>query len=774
MSEATDPLVCAILSMDAYARSSEPYSVILPSSAGTPIGGATIIFDSVAALGSGSASSGFYAVAYQLPDGSIVISYRGTVAGEPSTLVADALNGWGVGLGQPYSTQAELAVQFYNQVAQANPGATISVTGHSLGGGLAGFVGSLFGLSGVLFDSMDYAAEAATLYQNTLNDAAGVQSDPTLAADMAALSTAVYGAAAPWAPNGSGLSAFATDGEILTSGLFGLAGLGVGAEGSGAMLDPGGAVTQIPLVNAYDLHSSALLVCLLYAAQQGFTDWSNIGSDSSGDSALLAAMFDDTLGMDVGAGNASNMLTEIAYSAIAYSSLGGSPGADLPFGSSALPGLFADADILGAAIGSGAIGAVAPADGSVDPLAGGDVKDALCEILVQFAADQAQAAGANNGIAPNPIANGAFANSSSSVLCIDLNPVDWTQTYAQAAPDIVGEKDLLDAVVTNIAPATIDASGTLVATPTTFADNYLAQQQPTLIEAATGPAASLDDSGAAPASGATAGNAVLIGQSNSTITAGDGNDLIIGGQQVTAGNGNNTIVGTGSGGETINVGSGSNLIYAAGSGNTINITGPAASLATPLSNPGINYVYAGAGNDTININYGMNPYGILTIPVTNFSESNMLNLNQKALTTAINAEFEAWSNACGYDTLPTGNNGTPAGGFPLGFQLLGTTTLTAGCQEYESTSYDTHGMSGFGWTVLLYPESSVDPSTGATTDTLNLNLGQPSPPWNQQLNVAGSNIFPYYELGGPGLTNVVDMPNGFSNVDYPSGGGFLV
>ena len=132
MTDSSDPLVCAILAMDVYNRG---YSTgDLSPFQDTPIGGATIIFDSVAALGLGSASSGFYAVAFQLSDGSIVISYRGTVASNASTFMADALNGWGVGLGQPYSTQAELAVQFYNQVAQANPGAVISVTGHSLGG----------------------------------------------------------------------------------------------------------------------------------------------------------------------------------------------------------------------------------------------------------------------------------------------------------------------------------------------------------------------------------------------------------------------------------------------------------------------------------------------------------------------------------------------------------------------------------------------------------------------------------------------------------------
>lgn len=141
----SDALFMAILAMNSYST----------DSVGTVIGNATIIKNT--ALDDAANAAGFYAVAYQLPDGSIVISYRGT---DPGVEVADAINGWGVALGSPFGAQAQLAIKFYQQIAQTFPGETISVTGHSLGGGLAGFVGSLFGLNGTLFDSMNYASAA--------------------------------------------------------------------------------------------------------------------------------------------------------------------------------------------------------------------------------------------------------------------------------------------------------------------------------------------------------------------------------------------------------------------------------------------------------------------------------------------------------------------------------------------------------------------------------------------------------------------------------------
>jgi putative lipase involved disintegration of autophagic bodies len=67
-------------------------------------------------------------------------------------------------LGSPYGAQAQLTIRFYQQVEQLYPDANIMVTGHSLGGGLAGLVGSLYHLNGVLFDNMPLENVAEDAY----------------------------------------------------------------------------------------------------------------------------------------------------------------------------------------------------------------------------------------------------------------------------------------------------------------------------------------------------------------------------------------------------------------------------------------------------------------------------------------------------------------------------------------------------------------------------------------------------------------------------------
>jgi hypothetical protein len=90
-----------------------------------------------------SAAASFFAQSYTWA-GKTVISYRGTdnLLGNLSSLFTngDIWNGYGVGAGSPQGKQAELALNFYKSVAGAGVDpriANISVTGHSLGGGLA-------------------------------------------------------------------------------------------------------------------------------------------------------------------------------------------------------------------------------------------------------------------------------------------------------------------------------------------------------------------------------------------------------------------------------------------------------------------------------------------------------------------------------------------------------------------------------------------------------------------------------------------------------------
>lgn len=89
----------------------------------------------------------------------IVISYAGTYDKDFSgDIAADA--GLAAGTG---SAQLLQAVEYYLQVKAANPGPpapTISLTGHSLGGGLASLVAVFFGVKATTFDQAPFANAA--------------------------------------------------------------------------------------------------------------------------------------------------------------------------------------------------------------------------------------------------------------------------------------------------------------------------------------------------------------------------------------------------------------------------------------------------------------------------------------------------------------------------------------------------------------------------------------------------------------------------------------
>ena len=162
-------LMYAILAMDSYDREYNP-GILL---SGSNIGTASIGSEEL--LPAASQSAGFYAVAYQWNDDSI-ISYRGTdnpglwaddIAGG-----SDVWNGYGLGVGSPYAEQGRLAAEFYQAVTGtqiSDPLAeSATLTGHSLGGGLAGLIGALYHEDAILFDNMlfELAATSACEHAN--------------------------------------------------------------------------------------------------------------------------------------------------------------------------------------------------------------------------------------------------------------------------------------------------------------------------------------------------------------------------------------------------------------------------------------------------------------------------------------------------------------------------------------------------------------------------------------------------------------------------------
>lgn len=125
-----DDVFRSILAMDSYNRGYDAGNNL----DGNQTGNTTLRYIN---LPTGYESASFFVQAYER-NGKTVISYRWT--NDPDK-IGDALNGWLTGFGWADTPQAMLALKFYNAVDAAT-NTNIELTGHSLSGGLAGYVGS--------------------------------------------------------------------------------------------------------------------------------------------------------------------------------------------------------------------------------------------------------------------------------------------------------------------------------------------------------------------------------------------------------------------------------------------------------------------------------------------------------------------------------------------------------------------------------------------------------------------------------------------------------
>src|SRR5688572_27250543 len=106
-------------------------------------------------------TTGFEASAYRNSlTNDIVIAYAGTNPND-GIVPPGPDNRANIGLGTGFgSVQLLQAAEYYLQVQAANPTATITFTGHSLGGGLAALMGVFFGKRAVTFDQAPFANSA--------------------------------------------------------------------------------------------------------------------------------------------------------------------------------------------------------------------------------------------------------------------------------------------------------------------------------------------------------------------------------------------------------------------------------------------------------------------------------------------------------------------------------------------------------------------------------------------------------------------------------------
>ncbi len=282
-----------------------------------------------------------------------MISFRGTDNLSLSlNSGSDIYNGWVQGGGY-LSTQSVDAENFYQAVTgtsvlQARQGTTLLV-GHSLGGGLAGYIASLTGNQAYVFDNMPYA-QSAVNRAILANLGLGYYS-------MAGYLTGLTSSAPVPLPNASGVTSIYTSGEILSpvraiapglsaplvkaymaatflgTGQFSIASAALDAN---LAISAGGSVAgeenDLPALSAYagntlfglatpgtaiQLHSIALLVLLQYAQDNSLTDWQAIGGN------LFQAYHDDDIGNanslsnpGGGYGPSDQTMAEIAYSAV--------------------------------------------------------------------------------------------------------------------------------------------------------------------------------------------------------------------------------------------------------------------------------------------------------------------------------------------------------------------------------------------------------------------------------------------------------------------------
>lgn len=225
-------------------------------------------------------STGFEASAYT--NGTeIVISFAGT---DPGDITGDIAADLGLAAGTG-SAQLLQAAQYYLQVkASAPAGTTITLTGHSLGGGLASLVAAFFGEKAYTFDQAPFLQSArmfttTDVNGNTILAPSVVQSlRDSLAAggtpvDMLAKLDAYIAANNPLnsrpieadtlAARGSQIVNFNTEGEFLTSWPVIPTSNRIGAQIDIRNYNAG--------VSGIDLHSQTLLTAFLQSNQSAVT-----------------------------------------------------------------------------------------------------------------------------------------------------------------------------------------------------------------------------------------------------------------------------------------------------------------------------------------------------------------------------------------------------------------------------------------------------------------------------------------------------------------------
>jgi Ca2+-binding RTX toxin-like protein len=572
-----DDLFKAILSMDAYNRgynarinfgtnlSSDP-----DSSGSFSIGNATFLNDSGKLLGAKTA--GFYAIAYNYKDETI-ISFRGTDS-------AWDIKDWLGAVSEYFSIQSGLASLFYNSMTSDPGSKNISLTGHSLGGGLAGMVGADNLKKAVLFDYMPF--EPAILASSLINP---IKSAISL----------LY--------SSYNIESYSLNGEALE--YFRMLNL---TQSKG--YDLGADVN----LGASQKHSISLLAIRMFADSIG-EDWKAAAK------YFLPQLFNEEIATAVGVaslkGPGASCNSDVMRDMIAYSALEkGIDGKGLIFGDTAIRAMYDDANEFGQVLAQANVSEFFSLHG-----------DEISEVFVQFASQLAM--GKIVDTEHDAAKNGVISLNPDATFTINFDDSLWSLGRTETQENIIGRYDLFKSVlpdtaiaqnlylnsafINNIGSITIAETETSLTTTTTAVqgddqmDMFIASDANDFI---TG----------------SAGNDLIIGDSGNDILYGsNGNDILFGGlydptdivdydkleEGITITVSDNTV--------TKSNGIGTDTLYEI---DKIIGTPFADTFSGSLGSLGGNYFIGNGGNDTFNLGSGVN-----TVEISSASGAQNITIN---------------------------------------------------------------------------------------------------------------------------------------------------
>lgn len=460
-------LMNAILAMDSYNRGYDAAIDLRPRDAfgnivldtqnnyepmasdkdGVQVGTATIITNSTVKLAATDDDIGFYALAYNY-NGETVISYRGT--DEPVTVpktvnvlgldvLVDRYYGWSLAAGDLSSAQSLMAIDFY-QTVQTETSTDISLTGHSLGGGLAGYIGALYDHDATVFDSMAFQL-AAWLAHNT-----GVISP------QSPLTQKIYGGGNIIPPlDYNGIEGYYIQGEVLDTALwFRDSFTDNGTVAEAHPLDLGANVNLNGVYDGVNLHSMSSMVIRLFADFGSATGGALATNWDSAAQYFWPVLYDAGFAQSIGMNLAGESLVSGGYDAIlrgilAYSAIEHSATSVTVFGDTGIRAFYDDANELGKAITYSEL--------NTQSVLLERYSDEISKVFINFSGllalhkiNHDAWVGNTSGYIPT---DGVLSFVPNSHLIVNFDDALWTLAGGGISPDKVGQKALIDSILAN-------------------------------------------------------------------------------------------------------------------------------------------------------------------------------------------------------------------------------------------------------------------------------------------------------------------------------------